>query len=342
VTRDVGHAHDVYAGPINGSSYTATVSTTANKGSARRAFAALRQTPATPTRAQAARRRAGGPGVGVTRLKTISAAGGEPPAVGGVALGARCWAPRRYIRLCPPALPPFRWLTSRARRSRRYKHAGFGYRTCWAQRNIAFTLPIELPQLGQLLWQAPRWRLARAAFGADGHETWLVLPPARAVRAPGTRFRRSTSRRGGRCSLSFRAAIAVFFTFSFLALSAIGAAPQVRRVRHSVAGPSGTRKYEKGRARVRFARVLTPPPPVCVLGSSCCSRRRRVLGDAPPLRRHSLWFGECGVCPSTQVDGCYARSWVTLARLRPFVWAASACVPGWSWHLGNTPPRSTV
>ena len=139
VTRDVGHAHDVYAGPINGSSYTATVSTTANKGSARRAFAARRQTPATPTRAQAARRRAGGPGVDVTRHKTISAAGGEPPAVGGVALGARCWAPRRYLRLCPPALPPFRWLTSRARRSRRYKHAGFGYRTCWAQRNIAFT-----------------------------------------------------------------------------------------------------------------------------------------------------------------------------------------------------------
>ena len=116
--------------------------------------------------------------------------------------------------------------------------------------------------------------------------------------------------------LSFRAAIAVFFTFSFLALSAIGAAPQVRCVRHSVAGPSGTRKYEKGRARVRFARVLTPPP-VCVLGSSCCSRRGRVLGDASPLRRHSLWFGECGVCPSTQVDGCYARSWVTLARLPP-------------------------
>jgi len=28
-------------------------------------------------------------------------------------------------------------------------------------------------------------------------------------------------------------------------------------------------------------------------------------------------FGECGVCPSTQVDGCYARSWVTLARLPP-------------------------
>ena len=51
--------------------------------------------------------------------------------------------------------------TSRARRSRRCSHAGFGSRCDGAQRNIAFTMPIKLLQLGQLLLQAPRLTRAR-------------------------------------------------------------------------------------------------------------------------------------------------------------------------------------
>jgi len=136
----------------------AEAAATTTKGSARRTIAARSRTPAALTQlAQATRRRAGGPGVDVTCHKIISATGGEPSLVGGVVLGARCWAPRRYLSLCRPALPLLRWSTSRARRSRRCNHTGFGSRCGGAQRNIAFTLPIKLlQQLGQLLLQAPR------------------------------------------------------------------------------------------------------------------------------------------------------------------------------------------
>jgi len=133
----------------------------------------------------------------------------------------------------------------------------------------------------------------------------MACPPllARAERAPGARFWRSTSRRGGRCCCCFRAAIAVFLTFSFLALSAIGAAPRVQCVRCSVAGPTGTRMNEKGRTRIRFARADPPPPP-------------RYGTELEPLLkaggRFGVWPGKCGVRPSAQIDGCYTRSCVTL------------------------------
>jgi len=138
---------------------------TATKGSARRTIAARSWTPAAPTQpAQATKRRTRGPGVDVTRHKTISATGGEPSLVGGVVLGARCWAPRRYLSFCRPALPLLRCSTSRARRSRRRNHADFRSRCGGAQRNISFTLPIKLLQLGQLLVLAPRLTRARCLW----------------------------------------------------------------------------------------------------------------------------------------------------------------------------------
>jgi len=94
----------------------------------------------------------------------------------------------------------------------------------------------------------------------------LAPPPgACRARARGTVLALDLSERRALFAVVFRAAIAVFLTFSFLVLEAKG-------------GVSGLR---------------------------------------PTSSRHSGWPGECGVRPFAQVDGCYARSWVTLARLRP-------------------------
>ena len=165
--------------------------------------------------------------------------------------------------------------------------------------------PVWWSTAQHLLYTAHQAAAARAAASAgtalDTRALPLALtamrhglsppPGACRARARGTVLALDLSERRALFAVVFRAAIAVFLTFSFLVLEAKG-------------GVSGLR---------------------------------------PTSSPHSGWPGECGVCPSAQVDSCYARSWVTLARLRPpFFAASSACVPGWFWHLGNTLPRSTV
>jgi len=72
--------------------------------------------------------------------------------------------------------------------------------------------------------RAVAWRVLTSVLTAVRHG--LSVPWRVPGRTPSTRLWRSTSRRGQRCLLWCRAASAIFFTFSFLARGAAGAAPQ--------------------------------------------------------------------------------------------------------------------
>ena len=163
-------------------------------------------------------------------------------------------------------------------------------------------LDLPKPALGAMV---TGWRRGLAHLqGADGREAQRVYLPAHVVAsALDWALALDLSLAAPTQISAFRAAVAVVFTFSFFARGATGAALQVQHVRHSVAGLTITLEHEKGRARERYARVLTLPPDAVPGLKQLLSKWEGFWGFADPRRCYYALPGERAAVPSTQIDG---------------------------------------
>jgi hypothetical protein len=163
-------------------------------------------------------------------------------------------------------------------------------------------LDLPKPALGAMV---SGWRRGLAHLqGADGREAQRVYLPAHVVaHALDWALALDLSTAAPEQIAVFRAAVAVVLTFSFFARGATGAALQVQHVRRSVAGLTVTLEHEKGRARARYARVITLPPGAVPGLEQVLDKWEGFRGDAPPRRCYYALPGERNAFPSTQVDG---------------------------------------
>lgn len=163
-------------------------------------------------------------------------------------------------------------------------------------------LDLPKPALGAMV---TGWRRGLAHMqGADGREARRVYLPAHVVAcALDWALALDLSAAAPAQIAVFRAAVAVVFTFSFFARGATGAALQVQHVRRSIAGLTITLEHEKGRARERYARVLTLPPDAVPGLEPLLNKWEGFRGVADSRRCYYALPGERAAFPSTQIDG---------------------------------------